>query len=113
MAGLSAANFLSLQFWNVGYNRNMTMGANSLTRSTIRIERSLAGVGEKVFTMRIFPPQVAPDSMMTFRPLYGKAPKPENSLKTQGREGRFSFTKADNILIDKQLSQSHGNAKIA
>ena len=56
----------------------MTTGANSLTRSTIRIERSLAGVGEKVFTMRIFPPQVAPDSMMTFRPLFEKTNKAEN-----------------------------------
>ena len=80
------------------------MGANSLTRSTIRIERSLAGVGEKVFTMRIFPPQVAPDSMMTFRPFCEKTPKAENSLKTQGRERRFSSNKADNILIAKQLS---------
>ena len=91
----------------------MTMGANSLTRSTIRIERSLAGVGEKVFTMRIFPPQVAPDSMMTFRIFSGKAPEPENLLKTQGRERRFSSTKPENVLIKKQLSQSHGNAKIA
>ena len=91
----------------------MTMGANSLTRSTGRIERPLPGVREKVFTIRIFPPQVAPDSMMTFRPLYEKTSKAGNLLKTQGRERRFSSTKADNILIKKQLSQSHGNAKIA
>ena len=82
----------------------MTKGANSLTRSTVRIERPLPGVGEKVFTVLIFPPQVAPDSMMTFRPFYEKTPKPENLLKTQGREGRFSSTKPENILITKQLS---------
>jgi hypothetical protein len=63
--------------------------------------------------MLIFPPQIAPESMMTFRPLCGKVPKAENLLKTQGRERRFSSTKADNILIKKRLSQSHGNAKIA
>ena len=91
----------------------MTRGANFLTRSTGRIERPLPGIEEKVFTMLIFPPQVAPESMMTFCPLYGKAPKPENLLKTQDRGGRFSSTKPDNILIKKQLSQSHGNAKIA
>ena len=91
----------------------MTRGANSLTRSTGRIERPVPGVGEKVFTMLIFPPQVAPDSMMTFRLFSGKTPKAENLLKTQGRERRFSSTKADNILIKQQLSQSHGNAKIA
>ena len=56
----------------------MTMGANSLTRSTSRIERPLPGVEEKVFTMQIFPPQFAPESMMTFRPLSGKAAKPGN-----------------------------------
>ena len=89
------------------------MGANSLTRSTGRTERPLPGVEEKVFTMLIFPPQVAPDSMMTFRPLFEKTNKAENSLKTQGREQRFSSNKADKILIKKQLSQSHGNAKIA
>ena len=79
----------------------MRTGANSLTRSTIRIERSLPGLREKIFTMRIFPPQVAPDSMMTFRPLFEKTNKAENSLKTQGRERRFSSTKPDNILIKK------------
>ena len=91
----------------------MTVGANFLTRSTGRIERPLPGLEEKVFTMLIFPPQVAPDSMMTFRPFSGKAPKPENLLKTQGREWRFSSTKPENVLIKQQLSQSHGNAKIA
>ena len=91
----------------------MRRGAHSLTRSTGRIERPLPGVEERAFTMLIFPPQVAPDSMMTFRPLCEKTPKPENLLKTQGRERRFSSTKADKILITKQLSQSHGNAKIA
>ena len=91
----------------------MAMAVNSLTRSTVRIERPLPGVEEKVFTMLIFPPQIAPNSMMTFRPLSGKAPKPGNLLKTQCRERRFSSTKPDNILITKQLSQSHGNAKIA
>ena len=91
----------------------MTRGANSLTRSTGRTERPLPGVEEKVFTMLIFPPQVAPDSMMTFRPFSGKAPKAENLLKTQGRERRFSSNKAENVLIKKQLSQNHGNAKIA
>ena len=89
------------------------MGANSLTRNTVRIERPLPGVEEQVLTMPIFPPQVAPDSMMTFRPLCEKTPKPENLLKTQGRERRFSSTKPDVMLITKQLSQSHGNAKIA
>ena len=91
----------------------MTRGANSLIRSTGRIERPLPGVGEKIFTMLIFPPQVAPDSMMTFRPFYGEDAKAENLLKTQGRERRFSSTKAGNILIQKQLIQSHGNAQIA
>jgi hypothetical protein len=92
----------------------MTTGAHSLTRSTVRIELPLRGaVEEKVFTMQIFPPQIVPDSMMTFRPFSEKNPKPENLLKTQGRERRFSSTKPDNILIKKQLSQSHGNAKIA
>jgi hypothetical protein len=91
----------------------MRMGANSVIRSTGSIERPSPGVEEKVFTMLIFPPQIAPESMMTFRPFSGKAPKAENILKTQGRERRFSSTKADNILIKKQLSQSHGNAKIA
>ena len=90
----------------------MTTGANSLTRSTGRIERPSPGVEEKVFTMLIFPPQVASDSMMTFRPFYGRVPKPENLLKTQDRERRFSSTKPDNILITRQLSQNHGNAKI-
>ena len=56
----------------------MGMGAIYLTRSTGRIERRLPGVEEKVFTMLIFPPQVAPDSMMTFRPLFEKTNKAEN-----------------------------------
>ena len=79
----------------------MRMGANSLTRSTIMIERPLPAVEEKVFTMLIFPPQVAPDSMLTFRPLCEKTPKPENLLKTQGRERHFSSTKPDSMLITK------------
>ena len=86
----------------------MTMGANSLTRSTGRSERPLPGVEEKVFTMLIFPPQIAPESMMTFRPLCGKVPKAENLLKTQGRERRFSSTKADNILIKSNLVKVMG-----
>ena len=53
----------------------MTMGAHSLTRSTVRIERPLPGAEENTFTMLIFPPQVAPDSMMAFRPFVEKLPK--------------------------------------
>ena len=53
----------------------MRTGANSLTRSTGRIEHPLPEVEEKLFTMLFFPPQNAPDSLMTFRPFMEKTPK--------------------------------------
>ena len=67
----------------------MRMGANSLTRSTCSIERPLPGVREKVFTMRIFPPQVAPDSHDDAPFLYGKTPKAGNILKTKDNSSTF------------------------
>ena len=37
-----------------------------------------------------------------------KSAKPENLLKTKGREGRFSSNKAENMLKTRQLRKSAG-----
>lgn len=46
-------------------------------------------------------------------PSVAHTPKAENILKTKARRRRFSFAKADNIMIGKVLTRNYGKVETA